>query len=584
MNLKWVKSQSWIENKKIMWRKFRDKHEIDEEEIKRELIARLPVRIPRTPKENDNTIVNTHRSDNVVKRSKFSFISKTNTALKTSENMLYSDEPTDGQSSTELCLLSLDQLNTNTGIRSTECVGGDAVNGLNENLAQPETKVEIGQSVAQLSQTNKLDLKKVAEAPNEVEVDFDASEVDGDIERADTPEMKTTPQYDFRNDPLFSVKLIPRVISEIQPAKDIISYENISPNLEPQPQKDKAQNDRLCHSSIRCDTYSNLGQVGGVVGDSDVNRSGCINHRTNFGPIDDPKVDLGALTAKKSDSLAKGQDPAQPGFVSGHLTVSSSNIEYTSTARNAKKIDVLEKKGVVTVDNNISLKVGLKSLPVVKNVTSISKIESCDINPSRQQCHLEVREFKNIASDVIKQIDRHSLGTTELQEISLNENISKLPHSDLVDSHIITGDCHTQPQLRFINRKTISLPSDKKREPSELELMFMKMKDKKRVNDKKDKKSNVVISHDKKDKTVSDQNKNESPSISKLLKPSRKDSPIKKKEYSRVKRMVLELEKPMNPKSKSSSLGKAKIRKNSVDQNQSKITRFLRKNSDQDFA
>ena len=108
----------------------------------------------------------------------------------------------------------------------------------------------------------------------------------------------------------------------------------------------------------------------------------------------------------------------------------------------------------------------------------------------------------------------------------------------------------------------------------------MKIKNKKGFNDKKDKKNNITISQDKKDKIVSDSIKSDSPSIVKLLKPNRNDSPIKKKEHSRVRKMVLELEKPKSSKSLNKSSKKPKNRKDSVDQNQSKITRFFGQNSE----
>ena len=77
-------------------------------------------------------------------------------------------------------------------------------------------------------------------------------------------------------------------------------------------------------------------------------------------------------------------------------------------------------------------------------------------------------------------------------------------------------------------------------------------------------------------------NKNESPSIKKLMQTSQKDSPIKKKGNSRVKKIVLELEKSTKSKSNSESSGNNRHRKNSVLQNQSKITHFFGKDQEQD--
>ena len=66
------------------------------------------------------------------------------------------------------------------------------------------------------------------------------------------------------------------------------------------------------------------------------------------------------------------------------------------------------------------------------------------------------------------------------------------------------------------------------------------------------------------------------------MKTSQKDSPIKKKDNGRVKKIVLELEKPTKSKSNSESLGSNRRRKNSVLQNQSKITHFFERNQEPD--
>ena len=101
---------------------------------------------------------------------------------------------------------------------------------------------------------------------------------------------------------------------------------------------------------------------------------------------------------------------------------------------------------------------------------------------------------------------------------------------------------------------TVSKP-----ESSELQVMFKKIKDRKRVI-KRNKISHIDVSQDNNGKKVSNQNsRSESHSLNKLMKTNQKDSPIRKKPSSRVRKIVMELEKPLNSKSNDESSGVVKF-------------------------
>ena len=170
----------------------------------------------------------------------------------------------------------------------------------------------------------------------------------------------------------------------------------------------------------------------------------------------------------------------------------------------------------------------------------------------------------------------------------VKESGLRLPNSDLVDYRLQLGNCHTRPKVKTKDRNKKVTVS--KAEPSELEVMFKKIKDRKRVI-KRDKMSHIDLTQDtdgKKasytdGKKVSYQNSksvSESPSINKLMKTNQKDSPIRKKSSSRVRKIVMELETPLNPKSNNESSGVVKTRKSSFLHNQAKITRFFERHED----
>ena len=83
---------------------------------------------------------------------------------------------------------------------------------------------------------------------------------------------------------------------------------------------------------------------------------------------------------------------------------------------------------------------------------------------------------------------------------------------------------------------------------------------------------------------------NESPSINRLLKCNQNNSPIKKKEHGKVRKLILELEKPtiLSQKGISESTSESKPKKRvykktiSVLTGQAKITKFFDKNTEKD--
>ena len=98
------KSEAWVKKKQKMWRQFREKNEIrceDEEDIKRELMKRIPERVPRTSESQSDLIEPETSNKEVVKAAKLSL------KVSTCSDSLAVNRLSLDQRSTELGLVRL---------------------------------------------------------------------------------------------------------------------------------------------------------------------------------------------------------------------------------------------------------------------------------------------------------------------------------------------------------------------------------------------------------------------------------------------------------------------------------------------
>ena len=196
---------------------------------------------------------------------------------------------------------------------------------------------------------------------------------------------------------------------------------------------------------------------------------------------------------------------------------------------------------------------------------------------------------------------------THIEKLCQTQPIAKNDLGVIVNKVDISTDCQTQPKVEttVVNKahkdicqaklqNKLSLKGNNS-EPSELELMFKKIKDKKQLNlDRHSPKDKINKTIKMSQNTTMSQKKlklEEPLSIKKLLKHNQNNIPIRKLESGKVRKLILELE---NPTKNQSSRSGSKIesdkkkrilkKKDSVLPNQARITKFFQKENESDDA
>ena len=146
-------------------------------------------------------------------------------------------------------------------------------------------------------------------------------------------------------------------------------------------------------------------------------------------------------------------------------------------------------------------------------------------------------------------------------------------------------NCQAQPKIKLGKKFT----NTSEPEISELELMFLRIKDYKSIRNTEKNSPKVKIMSQNRPLSQKIRS-NESPSINRLLKCNQNNSHIKKEEQSKVRKLILELEKPtiLSQKGITESTSESKSKKRvyqktvSVLTGQAKITKFFDKNTEKD--
>ena len=381
------------------------------------------------------------------------------------------------------------------------------------------------------------------------------------------------------------------------------------------------------------DTKSNLGQVGGLrVGRMDKLKLSAENNDNFSGDegIIEPKSKIEHSGSSKVIEISK--------------LLGARNILGQKTNLSVPAIEIQSKSEIIDIDGQKNYEGGLnKNVEGIldgENMTSNTgksdsflKSKNKSRDNLRQCCPLEVKNVDSDNSDVTSVIDDVTEAESESlcsrvkpvfnpaltedlncqiqHKVKLNIQKDNLPMQSLV-SNISSGNklnnCHTRTKLTAqdiksdMGRKTGHKGIDSN-EPeeincqtrpqpkqivndsklSELELMFKRIKDRKsslKVNNNKIKDSPKSRINSPKKLIKSSELK--SPSIKSVLKSNKKDKSIKKKEPNRVRKLIMDLEKPRSIQKtqsvkivagKPNKLGLKKL--SMINHNQAKITSYL---------